>query len=68
MVYALALLLIRGRKTFDEIPDKDFNGSSLREQVTVQLEAFVASGRITQDECDKILGRVKKTKAKKTEE
>ena len=59
MVHALALLVMKGRKTLDDITDK------YKEDVIAELEKFVEQGRMSQADLDKILG--KKTKKSKSE-
>ena len=59
MVHALALLVMRHRKTMDDIADR------YKDDVIAELEQFVTQGRMTQKELDEILG--KKTKKSKVE-
>ena len=59
MVHALALLVMRHRKTMDDITDK------YKEDVIAELEKFVEQGRMSQADLDKILGQ--KTKKSKSE-
>lgn len=59
MVHALALLVMRDRKTMDDITDK------YKDDVIKELEKIVAQGRMTQKKLDEILG--KKTKKSKSE-